>query len=240
MPPESIVQNLVERQVQSWFRRSSLEADPELDTHLETDGRWIALAGSLGTGASALARRLGERLGWRVLGDELVDAAARRLGVPSMRISRYDQRAVGAWEEFFEHLLHPTSPTREQYLRALRAVLRESVREGEAILVGHGYHWLLDPREGLRIRLVATLPERAARVARKRGVSVDEATRLLRNLESSEAAFASQAFHRSAEDATDYDLVLNASERDPQLLVEIIASLSAVRFGPLTPPTTAS
>ena len=107
----------------------------------------------------------------------------------------------------------------------------QAARTGDVILVGHGCHWLLDSAEGLRIRLVAPPEDRAVGLARERAMGFEDALRLVRRVKAAEAQFVTQAFHRSVEDATGYDLVMNVSDRDPRLIVETIASLATVRLG---------
>src|SRR5262245_50254509 len=42
----------------------------------------ICISREAGAGAGAIARRVGQRLGWKVYDDELIEAIAHRMGVP--------------------------------------------------------------------------------------------------------------------------------------------------------------
>jgi len=97
-------------------------------------------------------------------------------------------------------------------------------RGGNAVIVGRGANWLLEPRYGLRVRFIAPDEIRAARIAESEGVDIDEARARIRRDDADLAAFIRQVYGRNIDDPQGYDLIVNLATLDIETASILIAS----------------
>ena len=95
----------------------------------------ITISRQYGAGASELARMLADRLGFRVIDDELLQMAAERSGMDLAKIERvYEQRPS------FQDL-RVYKERSEKYITAVNEVLDELAQQGNVIIVGGEPTW---------------------------------------------------------------------------------------------------
>jgi hypothetical protein len=204
---------LLDRQANLWEIRRRLaqeggEAARRSLAHLE-EGPWITFSKQLGSSAEDLADRLGRRLGWQVFGRDLLEAIAQEDRARETVLSRLDEREVGWLEDAMARLLSPGEPDRKTLLHQMIRIVWTLGRKGKAIFLGRGANWILAPTFGLRVRVVAPLEQRAARVAAREGLSPEQAVHRIRDDDDAKAGFIRQVFQREIDDPFGYDLVLN-------------------------------
>ena len=115
-------------------------------------------------------------------------------------------------------------------LQSLWADLRaidDAVRiGGKGVIVGRGAHFRLDPQVTLRVRVIAPLELRTARVAARDGLSRDDARAKILRIDGERIAFNKQHYGADISDPSHYDLVVNAGT----LGIEGAADLSVRAF----------
>jgi cytidylate kinase len=105
-------------------------------------------------------------------------------------------------------------------------------RQGQAVLVGRGAHWLLDPRYGVRVRAIAPAAQRVARVVRTEGLSEPEATQRVEHDNADRARFMRQVYKKDIDDPLGYDLVVNLGTLDVDRAAEVVAAALAAKLKP--------
>ncbi len=80
------------------------------------------------------------------------------------------------------------------YLRNLSKVVLTLGRHGKGVIVGRGAHFLLDPQATLRVRVIAPLETRVARIAARDGLSEDEARAKILRIDGERIAFNKQHY----------------------------------------------
>ena len=114
------------------------------------------------------------------------------------------------------------------YLEEMTRVVSGLAQKGQAIILGRGANWFLDARYGLRVRIVAPLDHRVARMAESKGIAEAEARRKLLEFDHDRKAFVQQVFGRDIDDPLGYDLTLNLEYMTPQAAGEfVLTSLRA-------------
>ena len=119
--------------------------------------------------------RPGRELDWQVFDREIVAAIAAQRQMREAVLSRLDERAIGAFNDYIAQMLVPDDPGQLAYLRELVRVIWGLARQGNAIILGRGANWFLNARFGLRLRAIASLEVRVERVAREEGIALAEA-----------------------------------------------------------------
>jgi hypothetical protein len=213
MPNRTELDHIVERQVSAWGSQERLRDEIGKsvvdDLRSRGGGPWVTVSMQLGSGGGELALAIAARLGWQVFNKELLQAPANRMHIREGILSRLDGHAKGALQDYLEHLFVPDYPGRPAYIREMMAVLWTVAREGRAVIVGRGANWLLDPSEGLRVRVIAPADLRADRLVKAGLLSAGDVQRRIKEDDADRVAFIRQAFNKDIDDPFGYDLILN-------------------------------
>lgn len=166
----------------------------------------ICISGLAGSGKSTVARRIAEHYGLRYCsGGEALKNIAAEMG--------YETAARDWWEtsggiNFLEKRLD------NPYLdRRVDEKMLEWAREGNVVLDSWTMPWLL--RNGFKIWLEASENVRAQRVARRDGISVEEALRLVREREGKTKEIYRRLYgFRLGEDFEPFHVILDVNNLD--------------------------
>lgn len=215
------VERILERQARLWEMRSRVDQERRAEAKQGglPAGPWITVSRQLGSGGTELARRLGVELGWEVYDREILDTIARHTHTREIVLSRLDERAVGPMIDYIRRLLDPEVPGQTEFLQEMLRVIWGLARNGNAIIVGRGANWFLDPRQGLRIRVVAPFEVRVGRAGR------DESR--VRSNDERQTEFVRRVFRQNIDDPLGYDLVLNTGVID--LASAVRSAIAALR-----------
>jgi cytidylate kinase len=190
----------------------------------------IALSREAGTYGAAIAREVGNRLGWPVYDSELLQRIAEDLGIRRDLLKSVDERHVGWLTECLEAF--SSSPTLSQtgYLRHLLETLLALAARGDCIIVGRGATKVLPMATTLRVRVVGPLEHRIEAVRREHGISHEEAARQVETTDRERDRFVRDHFNMDPTDPRNYDLVLNAVRfSKEECAALIIAALDCLR-----------
>lgn len=177
----------------------------------------VTIARQLGASGEAVANRLAEALGWRLLDRALVERIAQELEVEPAAVEATDERVEGfverlgsyLSESFPEMLAVPVAPavSPEATARAARRIVAAAAEEGPAVIVGHGAQCVLrGERPVLHVLLHAPLRLRVARVAEHFGVPAREAEERVRRSDADRRAYVREHFGRDWLDPSLYHL----------------------------------
>jgi CMP/dCMP kinase len=182
----------------------------------------ITITREYGAGGSTVARAVAERLGWRLVDNELVEEIGRRAGMTTAeaqeRVERgptFVERLVRALAASNPELLTPASvqPPEAEDAR-LKQITEEVVSESagnHAVLVGRAAGAVIGRRDdALHIKLVGTIEYRRQVVAERLGVSLEEAERQIRDVDAHRAEYHRRWYQRDWGDPRNYHLVINA------------------------------
>lgn len=198
----------------------------------------ITISREYGAGGSTVARAVAERLGWRLVDNQLVEEIARRAGMTTAeaqeRVERgptFVERLVRALAASNPELLTPASvqPPEAEDAR-LKQITEQVVAESagnHAVLVGRAAGAVIGRRDdALHIKLVGTIEYRRQIIADRLGVSLEEAERQIRDVDGHRAEYHRRWYQRDWSDARNYHLVINAGwlglERAAELIVELV------------------
>jgi cytidylate kinase len=154
------------------------------------------------SGGKALAECLARRLDYPILGREVVQEAAEKLGVPAGLLAEKMGDRPSLWGRF--------SSMRRAYIVAVQAALAERARFGNLVYHGLSGGLLMRGAPGLFcIRLIAPLEQRIRTVSDETGMTRDEARRYIRDVDESRARWVQVMYGKDIMDPALYDLVVN-------------------------------
>jgi cytidylate kinase len=195
----------------------------------------IALSREAGSGGILIAREVGRRLNWPVCDHELLAELAKELRVDVHRLESVDERP-GSWlVECIESFAAASPVTEVTYFRRLIKLLLALGTRGECIVVGRGAMIVMPAETTLRVRLVASRPDRIALIGRERGLDPAEAARYVDATDRERSRLIRDHFGKDLADPLLYDLILNTSrfsvEECAGMIIEALQRLQARKAG---------
>jgi len=162
----------------------------------------ITISRGLFSSGQALAERVAERLGYRSTSRELLLEAAARYEIPEGKLTELMETSP------------EVTPIRPEQLRLYRVVMGaamcEVVQGGKIVYHGHGgQEFLPGIRHVLRVRLLAPLAYRVARVREQRHMDQASAYIYLTQVDDIRARRVQEFFGVDWQDPRRYDLLLN-------------------------------
>ena len=172
----------------------------------------IAISREAGTRGPAVARSVGERLGWQVYDHELLEIVARDLNVRVQLLEEVDERHITWLQECVEAFAAVPAVREGKYIQHLIEVLLSLAARGRTVIVGRGSPFVLPSATTLRVRLMAPLEDRIEVICRERKLSHAEAARFVAQTDRERAQIVKLHFQRDPADPQHYDMVLNTSQ----------------------------
>jgi len=203
-----------ERQMQAWVHTEEIANRAIHSAHAaqspaECAVEFITISRETGTGASEIARRLGQLLGWDVLDRNLLDKVAERFRVSRMMLDLVDETESSWVYDVLGTWMDRNIVTHDKYVSHLRRVVMSAGRRGKVVLVGRGAQFILPRQHGLAVRIVAPLSYRIQRVIERENLDEPAARRYIQQKDAGRREFVERHYHHDIENPGIYDLVIN-------------------------------
>jgi cytidylate kinase len=182
----------------------------------------IALDRQSGVGGTAIAREVGDRLGWPVYDHELVERIANEMHLRKRLLESVDEKRLHWLNELVAAFKQEPHVTESAYVRHLVQTVLSLGTHGACIIVGRGSAQVLPSETTLRVRLVAPRPERVKNLALELGLDRDAAGRRLDEMDHQRESFIREHFSKTPHDPENYDLLLNAARFSRTECAELI------------------
>ncbi|HLN46415.1 MAG TPA: cytidylate kinase family protein [Candidatus Sulfotelmatobacter sp.] len=181
----------------------------------------ICISGLAGTGKSTVARKLAKEFCLKYYsGGDALKALASDEG--------YDTSKPGWWESpvGLEFLMQRQGDSK--FDEAIDRRLLEYAKQGNVLLDSWTMPWLV--KDGFKVWLLASLEKRAERVAKRDGLSVQEALEVLKEKEERTRAIYEKLYGFSlGEDFKPFDMILDTEKLDEaevyQILCQVITKM---------------
>jgi cytidylate kinase len=196
-------------------------------------GLTIAISREAGSRGTSIARRAGDKLGWQVYSQELLEYIAQEATVRQEILGNLSPAAVHWVEEQLERVQnehgihrHPAQIDMARIILALGAT-------GEVILIGRGAGCILPRSSTLHVRVVAPRDDRIAYIGQWLRLSAEEATDQVRLRDERRAEFLRTHFRRDVSDVYQYDLLLNSTLLGEDLCAELLSQAARAKVAAL-------
>jgi cytidylate kinase len=173
-----------------------------------------------------LALQVAQQLGWRHIGSDLINKAARAAGAPQVALAEIDEL------DFLG--IRPSPKEWRAYQEQVEGLIRVLAEVGQIVIVGRGGQVVLRNRPDiLHVRVVATLETRAAWLQQAEGLSFQAAEARLTKSDKRRAGYVRRSYKINLNEPTLYHLVLNTSLFDvavaAKLVIQAFEALAASR-----------
>lgn len=201
----------------------------------------VTISRQYGAGGIRVAAEVGRRLGYRTVDRELVEEAARRLGMEPGLAETLDERAPALIEDVGLALAGtelpvgvPAPTVGDRALAdAVRRVIGSLAATGGYVILGRGGQAVLRGRaDAVHLQLVADPEDRARRIAEWQGIPEERAREECRRVDHDRAAYVRRFAGADINDALLYDAVLNTSRLGIDGAVDAAIAVVHGRLGP--------
>lgn len=201
----------------------------------------VTISRQLGSGGSYIGREVARRLGYAYIDREILQLAAKELGVDEAALVDRRERLQTFWEKLATvfavgapdsvYTPPPYWVSDAQLIEIERRLILELAGRGPCVILGHGAFHLLRGQERLfNVFVHAPVAFRAERVMSVyHARNNDEALRMIENSDRERARFIENFTGRNWFDARSFHLTIDTSVVDFALAEEMIASM-AVRL----------
>jgi hypothetical protein len=200
----------------------------------------VCISRALGAEGAEVGLIVADRLGYRLVDEEIVAEAAAKGQVDPDLVADAEQRRSLARRILGELLwtsgatvtpeFSPAEFSSEPHRELIIGAIRETAERGQAVIVAHAASHALAGSPGVLRVLVTASPEvRARRLAAIEGVDESRGLKLVRESDAARAAYFKQFYGLAEELPTDYDLVVNTDALSPDEVAGLV--VAAAGFG---------
>jgi cytidylate kinase len=199
--------------------------------------RVLTIDREYGCGASIIAERLADHLGWRLLDQSLTMEIAKTAKVAPEVARRCDERldpwprrlAKTLWQEDARRF-PPTEPVAldtDCTVSIVRILIEDAARHGNCIIVGRGAPYLLHNRkDAFHLFLYASWEEKIRRVVRS-GKTRSEAEALVETVDRARADFNKHYFGKEWPNRHLYHLMINTATGNDNVIAIVLNTICA-------------
>jgi hypothetical protein len=200
------------------------------DGHFPT-GLTIALSRESGARGGSIARRVGRKLGWQAVDQELLEFLTQ----DEQAFQELPDLAREWAEERLDQLLRARVVGNEPGMVAMARAVLLLGSVGEVVIIGRGAGYILPPAATLHVRVIAPESDRIAYMSQWLRLTVDEAAEEVRRRDGRRAEFLAAQIGCAADDPNPYDFVLNSSRMGEEGSAELIAQAARGKLLGLEP-----
>ncbi len=205
--------------------------------------RIVSIEREYGCGGSNIARRVADRLGWKLWDQEITDEIARRLKCKSELVREREERCDSMFYRLIKTFMRGSFEPRvdsadmelldAEHLSVLfEKVVKEIGERVNSVIVGRGAAWFLRERDdAFHAFLYAPYDEKLRRCLAG-GQKQREAEELLESVDRERAAFVRKYYGKVWPDRSLYNIMMNTSIGDEAVvdtLLEVIGLLQGQR-----------
>jgi len=223
------IDHFVDQQILLWQEERRIRERKGVEGNVQRPT--ICISRQYGARGAAMGRMVADRLGFRFYSDELIHDIAEAAHVRQQVVESLDERVQDGIAEWVAGLIKRGAFAPSDYLRNLSNVVLTLGRHGKGVIIGRGAHFLLDGSTTLRVRVIAPLEVRVARVAQRDDLSEADARAKVTRIDDERVAFNRQHYNADIRDPNNYDLVVNAGTLSVEGAAAQTAAAFQFRFG---------
>ncbi len=218
--------HLVSKQIGLWEVRRKIRK--RYEEKEEPGDPWqkayVTISREVGSNGKEIAQKLAEMLKWQVFDKEIVDYIATTAHIRKSVIESFDEKKQDEIKTWVQTIIDSDVLNPDHYLNHLMNVLLVIAEHGQAVILGRGANFILDPKRGLRVKIAAPYEMRLLQIMHEMELSRKEARRYIEEKDNQRLAYIRQHFHRDADDPLFYDLVINTEFMSVNSVAETIVT----------------
>ncbi len=178
----------------------------------------VTLSRQLGSQGFEIAELVAKHTGFQLVSRELINQAARRAGAPEVALAMIDELNLLG--------LRPSAADTQAYLQAVKLVMQELADAGNVILMGRaGQIVLAEHPQAVHVRVIAPVPLRVERLARRFSISLEAARAQVDASDRYHQNFFKRYYKLPWDGPGLYDLIINTAKLAPQDAADVVCTV---------------
>lgn len=208
--------------------------------------RIVTVARQVGTGGEEVAQGIAERLGFRYIDYQVIQAAAAEANVSPETVSE-SEHSPSLMTRILEALAkNPTMPaaawadpvplttspltTSGDYRQFIEEVIRDLAEQGECVIIGHAAQVILRERlDTLSLLVTGTKEHRARRIMAGMGVDEKTAMKTVERTDGERVDYYRRFYDTGWLSPCTYDLCISTDHMNPSQVAELTATAARMR-----------
>ncbi len=198
----------------------------------------LTVSREFGSGGGRIAKLVAEKLGWKLLDGELIDAIAAASHVDPKVVSSYDEH-VESWLRRMNRqamrgaaLAAGVVPSNDNTFdpdvaaELSRQIIEQAYKDGSCVIVGRGSQCILqNKRDAYHVFIYAPFKERVKRLRTRLepGAKIEQR---IHTVDGERALYLRQRFAQEWNDLHLYDLMISSCENEDQTATVILSAMS--------------
>lgn len=191
----------------------------------------ITISSAYGSHGLMIGKMVADVLGLDLFDRQLVEQIATSASVREKVVQSLDERLQDWISEHIAGQFEGEVFSSSDFLRHLSMVVLTIGRHGNAIIIGRGAQFILDPGSTLRVRTTAPLAARVEAIAQLETLLPAQAQEEVLRKDAERRSFALKHFKCDVSQPQHYDLVLNTSQGTLPHHADLVAYAFLQRFG---------
>jgi hypothetical protein len=195
--------------------------------------RIITIEREYGAGGGIIAKKVADRLGWKLWDQLMTCEIARLCHCSEAEVEGREERVDSLYYRLFKSVLRGSFEgsvnlprlqllDADSILRITEQVTQKAAAEGNCVIVGRGsQHFLRDRDDTLRVFLYAPTEAKVRRL-RAEGINEEEAEEAVSTVDSERAAFIEKYFHLQWPTRPTYHAMLNTDFGDDTVISTVL------------------
>ena len=193
----------------------------------------ITIEREYGCGGGEIARKVSERLGWKLWDELLTCEIAKLSNCDRAEVETREERVDPLYYRMFKSIMRGSFEgslnvhrlkllDADSILKITQHVVHKAAREGHCVIVGRGsQHFLRDREDTLRVFLYAPKEAKVRRLQAE-GIAAAEAEQSVDTVDEERSAFVEKYFHIEWPHRSIYHAMLNTDMGDERVLEAIL------------------
>jgi len=191
----------------------------------------ICISRKLAVGAVEIADIVAEKIGYRVVDQQLLQHIATQASLSEKTVAIFDERYPGKLSELVTLVFGEKAFIKSDYTKQLFSSVYAIAAFGPTIFVGRGVHLLLPREKVLALRIISSVQFRVQRLVSLMNISKEEAAKQIRELDQQQTAFFKEVYNKKDASPYEFDLVVNCDYiKELRSVAEIIFSAFREKF----------
>lgn len=201
----------------------------------------ITIGRQLGSGGSAMGKKIAEHFGFQYIDKELLVKASNDLGLAKGNLELVDEKYTSAWTSLAQSAVPEIPynsdawyvPTSRQLFEIQSEIMRNAVEDSSCVIIGRCASYLFSDYENhTSIFLQANLPSRIARLEKTLNFTIDSIheKRQIEKEDMERARYYHAFTGKKWLDLTEYDFVLDTTHFSDEQIEDILFHYITTRF----------
>jgi len=197
----------------------------------------VSISRDLGAGGLSVGEAVAKRLNATLLNERrIIEILSERMQLPHAYLEDIDERAPRLSESLLANVAYASAMviapawrgTDEDVIDAVRALVIEEAAKGDVVLIGHGGPGLMRSIDAsiprFTVLLYAGAEWRVAQVAKRFGLSSEEARRRVARVDEARAKYLQHYYRSESHNAREYDLAVNTERTGIDGAIELVSA----------------